>query len=147
MAGKYRVHLSEDEQKQLHDLITKGKSSAARIRCAHILLAADENGPRQKDEAVAQAYHCHPDTVRNVRRRYVERGLAAALGRRSRPQPPRPALLDGEGQARLMLLACSAPPDGRARWTLQLLANHLVELEVVEAISRQTVMRELKKTN
>lgn len=147
MKEKYRVVLTPEEQAQLTVVVSKGQSSAPRIRHAHILLHVDENGIGGTDEQAAHAYHCHPDTVHNVRQRYVKEGLEAALGRKRREQPPCPPRLDGEGQARLTQLACSTPPEGYGRWTLQLLADHMVLLEVVESISHQTVMRTLKKTN
>lgn len=124
----------------------KGKTQAYRIRHANILLAMDADGPHWTDDQAAQAFGCHRNTVRNVRQRFVEGGLEAALGRKEQLNPRRKRILDGEGEARLIALACSSPPEGRAKWTLKLLAGRLVELEVVESVSEQTVRRTLKKT-
>lgn len=147
MAKKYIVRLAPEERDELTALVRKGKTQAYRIKHAHILLAADVDGPAWTDERIAQALGCHDQTVRNVRQRFVEQGLSAALDRKKQAAPSRQRILDGEQEARLIALACSAPPEGRAKWTLQLLADHLVALQVVEAISDQTVRRTLKKTN
>ena len=104
-------------------------------------------GPAWPDRQIAEAFSCHPRSVENVRRRLVLEGLDAALERKKQVRPSRPRTLDGQGEAKLIALACSSPPEGRDRWTLKLLADALVELEVVEAISDQTVRRTLKKTN
>lgn len=147
MEKKYIVRLSVEERTELEAMVTKGKAAAYRIKHANILLAADVNGPAWADRQVAEAFCCHQRTVENVRRRLVQEGLAAALQRKKQAQPPRPPKLDGKGEARLIALACSQPPDGRDHWTLKLLAERLIELEVVDSISDQTVRRTLKKTN
>jgi len=147
MAKKYIVRLAVDEREELQNLVRKGKTQAYRIRHANILLAVDADGPNWTDEQVAEAFGCHVHTASNVRQRFVEQGLAAALERKKQDAPSRQQILDGEKEARLVALACSAPPEGRAKWTLQLLADQLVTLEVVEAISDQTVRRTLKKTS
>jgi len=147
MATKYIVRLTREEREGLECLVRKGKTQAYRIKHANILLAVDADGPEWSDEQAAEAFGCHANTVRNVRQRFVEHGLASALERKRQDAPSRQRILDGEKEARLVALACSAPPDGRAKWTLQLLADKLVTLEVVEAISHQTVRRTLKKTN
>ena len=144
---KYIVTLTEEEQSQLKDLVSKGKGAAYRIKHAHILLNSDENGPHRRDKEIAQLLSCHFNTVANVRRRFVEQGLEAALERQKRATPPTPPKLDGRGEARLIALACSKPPQGRAKWTMQLLADELVTLGVVESISDETVRKTLKKTN
>jgi transposase len=146
MAKKYIVRLTDEERADLRALAGKGKAVAYKIRHANILLAADADGPAWTDTRVAEAFSCHPRTVENVRRRFVLKGLEAALERKKQDRPSRERKLDGEGEARLVALACSTPPEGRDRWTLQLLADELVRLEVVEAISDQTVRRTLKKT-
>jgi transposase len=146
MAKKYVVRLTPGERAELRDLVSKGKTQAYRIRHANILLAVDADGPNWSDDQTAEAFGCHRNTVRNVRQRLVERGLEGALGRKEQLNPRRQRVLDGEGEARLLAIACSSPPAGRARWTLNLLADRLVELKVVESISGQTVRRTLKKT-
>ena len=147
MAKKYIVRLSVAEREQLTKLVSTGKAAAYKIKHAHILLKADVQGPNWTDEQIASAFSCVTRTVINVRQRFVTEGLEAALGRKKRAQPPRTPILDGAGQARLLQIACSQPPPGHARWTLQLLADELVALEVVPVISAPTVMRTLKKMN
>ncbi len=146
MVKKYIVRLTPEERHDLGDVVRKGKRQAYRIKHANILLAVDADGPHWSDGQTAQAFRCHNNTVRNVRQRFVEGGLEAALGRKEQLNPRRKRILDGEGEARLIALACSSPPEGRARWTLKLLAGRLVELEVVESVSEQTVRRTLTKT-
>ena len=144
---KYIVRLSKDERRELDMLVGKGKTAAYKIRHANILLKVDAEGPAWTDEQAAGAFGCHVNTARNVRQRFVEEGLSAALERKKQCSPSRQRVLDGAGEARLIALACSQPPDGRDRWTLQLLADQLVTLSIVESISDQTVRRTLKKTN
>jgi transposase len=147
MAKKYIVRLSQDERALLVDVVSKGHASAQKIKHANVLLKVDAAGPDWSDEQAGEAFGCAPRTVFSIRQRCVEQGLEAALLRKRREHPSREPLLDGEKQARLVQIACSAPPPGRARWTLQLLSERLVELQVVESISPPTVMRALKKTN
>lgn len=149
MNKKYIVGLTQEERAVLTDMVGKGKAAAYKIKHAHILLKADASADESNwsDERIAEAFSCHVNTVVNVRRRFVEQGFEAALLRKKRECPPREQILDGEGEARLMQIACSQPPEGRAKWTLRLLADKAVELEIVERISPQTVMRTLKKTN
>ena len=111
-----------------------------------MLLKVDAAGPDWSDEQAGETFACGPHTVFSIRQRFVEQGFEAALARKPRERPSREPLLDGDKQARLVQIACSAPPPGRARWTLQLLSERLVELEIVESISPPTVMRALKKT-
>jgi transposase len=144
---RYVVRLTAEERGQLEALVKWGKGHAYRIKHANILLAVDANGPAWPDEKVSEAFRCHVGTVANVRQRLVEGGLERALERKPQAEPSRQRSLDGRGEARLIALACSQAPDGRSRWTLKLLADKLVELEVVEAISDQTVRRALKKTS
>ena len=144
---KYIVRLSKDERDKLAMLVGKGKTAAYRIRHANILLKVDAEGPAWTDEQAAGAFGCHVNTARNVRQRFVEEGLSSALERKKQYSPSRQRVLDGAGEARLIALACSQPPDGRDRWTLQLLADQLVTLSIVESISGQTIRRTLKKTN
>jgi transposase len=145
---KYRVTLTTDERQQLQDLIASGKAAAKKLAHARILLKADaaEGGPAWPDQKIADALEVSTDTIGRVRQRFVEQGLEAALIRKPQARPSRQRILDGRAEAQLIKLACSAPPDGRADWTMQLLADQLVELEVVEAVSSETVRRTLKKT-
>ena len=147
MNKKYIVRLTRKERKQLERMISVGKAAAYKIKHANILLMTDANGPEWTDEQIAEAFACHPNTVRGVRQRLVEQGLEAALERRKQASPPRGPVLDGRGEARLIALSRSAPPEGRERWTLRLLAAKLVELEVADSISHETVRQRLKKTN
>ena len=149
MAKKYLVTLTPDERDRLTALISAGKRSALTLTRARILLKADEaeGGPAWEDAKIVEALDCGLRTVERVRQRFVERGLEAALGRKPQDQPSRERKFDGAAEARLIALACSEPPEGRARWTLKLLADQLVELEVFESVSDETVRRVLKKTN
>ena len=147
MTNRYIVRLSEEEREELKNLISKGKSAAYKIKHANILLAVDTSDSSQKDEEVAQAYHCHRNTVANVRKRFVMEGIESALGRQPRQKPSRQPTCDGHAEAKLIALRCSEPPEGHARWTLRLLADKAVELEIVPAISHETVRQVLKKTN
>ena len=147
MNKKYVVRLTSDERKELEDLVRKGQTQAYRIKHAHVLLKADAGGPVWIDEAIAEAFCCHIRTVEGIRKRFVLQGLEAGLERKKRATPPRERILDGEKEARLIALSCSQPPQGRSRWTLELLADKMVELNVVDHISYQTVRRALKKTS
>ena len=146
---KYKVTLTTDERQQLQDLIASGKAAAKKLAHARILLKADaaEGGPAWPDLKIAEAVEVSTDTVGRVRQRFVEQGFEAALVRKPQEKPSRPRLLDGRAEAQLIKLACSAPPDGQAAWTMQLLADRLVELKVVPTISDETVRRALKKTS
>ena len=145
---KYLVTLTDDEREQLTALITAGKAAAKKIAHARILLKADQadGGPAWADERIAEAVEVSTDTVARVRQRFVEDGLDAALARKPQEKPSRERKLDGRAEARLIALACSAPPDGRTRWTLTLLADRLVELEVVDSVGRETIRQTLQKT-
>jgi len=145
---KYKVTLTAEESQQLSDLIAAGKAAAQRLAHARLLLKADaaDGGPAWTDERIAEAVEVSIATIERVRQRFVEHGLEAALGRKQRDRPSRPRTLDGRAEARLIALACSAPPQGRQQWTMQLLADQLVELHVVDAVSDETVRRVLKKT-
>ena len=147
MNKKYIVRLTAQEQKELENLVKKGKTQAYRIKHANILLAVDADGPNWPDHQVAKAYKCHQNTVVNVRQRFVEQGLQAALERKKQQAPSRKRIIDGESEARLISIACSKPPEGSAKWTMQMLADELVTLKVVDSVFGQTVWRTLKKTN
>jgi hypothetical protein len=144
---KYAVRLSEAERAHLRTLIGRGTAPARTLTHARILLKADqgEGGPAWADAAIAGALEVHPATVARVRRAFVEDGLDAALTRKS-PDRVYGRALDGEAEARLVALTCSEPPAGRERWTLRLLAAELVRLEMVEAVSHETIRRTLKQT-
>jgi transposase len=145
---KYLVTLTPDERDELSRLIAAGTAKARTLAHARILLKADQAGGRSgwDDARVAEAAEVTARTVERVRRRFVERGLEAALHRKPQDKPSRERKLDGAAEARLVALACSKAPGGRAEWTMQLLADKLVELAVVDAISDETVRRTLKKT-
>jgi transposase len=146
---KYKVTLDAEERAYLQGLIGAGKASALKLARARILLKADAGpeGPAWPDASIALAVEVDVTTVERVRQRFVEEGLEAALDRKKQARPSRERKLDGAGEARLVALACSDPPQGRAAWTLQLLADKLVELRVVGSISDETVRQVLKKTN
>lgn len=146
MAKTYIVRLTNEERERLGALISKGKAAAYKIKHANILLKADADGPSWKDARIAEAFGCCVRTVEHVRRRCVTQGLQRALGRKKQARPSRQRKLDGEGEARLIAVACSEPPEGHDRWTLKMLADELVRLDVVESISAPTVHRTLKKT-
>src|ERR1700682_3663408 len=141
----YRVKLTPEERAQLLELLSKGKAATRTLTHARILLKADEGvaGPRLSDEAIAEALEVNRSTVERVRIRCVEEGFEAAL----RPRPSRqlhPCKLDGVQEAHLVTLACSPAPNGRGRWSPRLLADKLVQLEIVAVISRETVRQTLK---
>lgn len=137
---RYHINLTEEVREELVHLTTTGRHAARKVMHARILLKADEG---LKDEQIAEHLDVSVCTVERVRKRCAFDGITAALNPKKRP-PGKPKL-DGEGEARLVQLACSAPPDGRQRWTLHLLADKLVEREVVESISHETVRQRLEK--
>ena len=141
MNKRYIVDLTADERTDLLGLVGKGMAPARKLTRARILLLADEG---RTDEEIADALHVHRVTVERTRRRFVEGGVERALS--DKPRPGGRPKLDGKQAAHLVALACSAPPEGRSRWTMQLLADRLVELALVDAISDETVRRTLKKT-
>jgi len=141
------VRLTRDERRELRALARKGKAAAYKILHANILLQSDVDGPAWADQQIADALGCVRTTAERIRKRFVLEGLEAALGRKKQSRLSRQYKLDGAGEARLIALACSEPPEGRDRWTLELLADELVRLRVVDSICGQTVRRTLKKTN
>jgi transposase len=145
---KYKVTLTAEERQQLLGLIAAGKAAAHKLTHARILLKADaaDGGPAWPDGRIAEAIEVSVATVERLRQRFVEHGLQAALGRKKQDRPSRQRKLDGRAEARLIALACSQPPAGRKEWTMKLLADKLVELEIVDAVSDETVRRLLKKT-
>ena len=147
-AKRYRITLSREEREALLKLIKKGRGAARELSHARILLKADESetGTSLRDEAISEHLQVSVSTIERVRKQFVEEGLERALTHK-RPYRTRPKKLDGEVEARLIALVCAEPPTGRERWTMQLLADKLVELEVVEDISDETVRLALKKMN
>jgi len=145
---KYVVRLAQDERKELEALVKRGKVAADKRRRAQVLLKADAGSERSglTDQEVASALDVGVATVHRVRRAYVEEGLQDALSRKPAIRH-RQRKLDGAGEARLVAVACSPAPEGRVRWTIRLLADKLVELQVVDTIDKETVRRTLKKTN
>ncbi len=146
---KYIVRLEAEERRRLEQVIRTGKAAAYRIRHANILLAVDESdaGLRMTDVDAAQAFNVSVRSIEYLRQRFVEEGLDAALERRKQVRPSVEKMFDGEKEAKLIALACGPKPQGRTRWTLELLADRVVTLKIVEHCSPQTVMRTLKKTS
>ncbi len=144
---KYVVRLTADERIELEKLLKVGRTAAYKRRHAQVLLKVDEGelGPAWTDERTAEAIGVNVRTVRNVRQRFVEGGLMAAVERKRQVRPSRQVVLDGEKEARLIAIACGKPPAGHARWTLRLLADRLIELRIVDSISPETVRQPLKK--
>ena len=143
---KYIVKLNADQRRGLVDLVKVGNAPAYRIQHANILLKADqsEDGQAWKDVLIAEAFHCTPETVGNVRRRFAKEGFEAAIGRKNKGVG-RPRILDGDAEAKLTTIACSEAPDGRQRWTVRMIAERMVELNVVESCSHMTIQHAMKK--
>ena len=148
MKQKYPVELTEAERYQLKQLVSSGTAPARKVRRAHVLLKSDSSagGPNWSYQAICEAFDVSQPTIANVRRAFVAGGLEAALNRKP-PEREYERRLDGAGEARLIALACSEPPEGYERWTLRLLKKRLIELEYVENISHETIRTTLKKTN
>jgi transposase len=145
MMKKYRVTLTEEERKNLEQLISRGKGAARKLLHARILLKADET-VGWSDERISEALEVSLSTIGRVRERFVEEGVEAALERKA-PNRVYQRRLDGVQEAHLVALVCSPPPEDRGRWTLKLLADKMVELEYVEYVSKETVRQTLKKMN
>lgn len=148
MAKLYRVTLTQPERDELQQMISRGKGDARKLAHARILLQADESdrGPRRTDEQIAAALDTTTRTVERVRQRFVDESLESAL----LPKPSKRMYarkLDGKQEAKLIALACSKPPAGKRRWTLRLLADQAVELEIADELSYETVRQTLKKTS
>ena len=146
MVKKYIVRLSQEERNLLRGIVKKLKGTSQKVRRAHILLKADVDGPNWCDAKIAEALSCRTRTVENVRRRLVTEGFDAVLNRKKRKTPPRPKILDGKQEAQIIALRLGKPPTGFANWTLRLLADQIVQLEIADSISHETVRRTLKKT-
>lgn len=147
MPKRYVITLTSDEREWMEQLVSKGKAAARKIKRAQVLLKADAgpHGPGWTDERIREAFGMSVRAIEMLRKRAVERGPEAAVERK-RQVGSRATKLDGEAEARLFTLACSTPPAGRGRWSLRLLADRLVTLEIVESVSHETVRRHLKKT-
>jgi hypothetical protein len=146
MLKKYIVRLTDEERETLQQVVGKFKGSSQKVRRAQVLLKADAEGPGWTDAKIADAFGCRTKTVENIRERFVTDGFEVALDGRHRPEPPCPKLLDGEQEAKVIAMRLGSPPPGFANWTLRLLAERVVALEIVDAISYETVRRTLKKT-
>lgn len=146
MNKKFIVRLSDEERARCQEVVKKLKGSSEKVRRAQLLLKADADGPGWTDSRIAEAFNCRVQTIENLRKRLVTQGFEAALERKKRPEPPTPPKLDGAGEAKLIAMRLGKPPVGYGHWTLQLLADELVALEVVDSISHETVRKVLKKT-
>ena len=145
MPKKYIVRLTDQERTELTAVVKKLKGTSQKVRRAQILLKADVDGPNWTDMQIADAFGCRRQTVENIRQRLVERGFEETLERAQREEPPVEKLLDGEQEARIIATRLGPPPSGYANWTLRLLARKVVELEIAESVSYETVRRILKK--
>jgi len=146
MQKKYIVRLSDEELDTLKEVVKKLKGTSQKVRRAQILLKADANGPSWSDRRIADAFSCRTKTVENIRQRLVERGFDETLNGKKRATPPTEKLLDGEQEAKIIATRLGPPPIGYANWALRLLARKVVELQIVDSVSRETVRRTLKKT-
>ncbi len=146
MAKKYIVRLTDGERVSLKEVVAKFKGSSQKVRRAQVLLKADAEGPRWTDAKIADAFGCRTKTVENIRERFVTEGFDVTLNGKPRPKPPSQKVLDGEQEAKVIALRLGSPPPGFANWTLRLLAEQVVALEIVESISHETLRRMLKKT-
>ena len=146
MQKKYIVRLTEEERETCRLTVKKLKGTSQKVRRAQILLKADADGPAWTDKQIAEAFSCRIKTVENIRQRLVQEGFESALERKKRQTPPTEKLLDGKQEAKIIATRLGPPPKGYANWTLRLLARKVVELEIVESISHETVRQTLKKT-
>lgn len=145
--NQYPVFLTEEQQLRLEDITRNGHASAKKIRHAQVLLLSDRHrsGGRLTGEQIAQKLGMHLNTVARIRRRFAQEGEAPALNRKPRETPPTPSVFDGHAEAQLVAICCSDPPEGRVCWTMQLLADELLERRIVTKVSAETVRRVLKK--
>jgi homeodomain-containing protein len=146
MNKKYIVRLSDEERGVCEESIKKLKGSSQKFRRAQILLKADAEGPGWSDVRITEAFNCRVQTIENLRKRLVTEGFELALEGKKRQEPPTPGKLTGEAEAKLIAMRLGKPPAGYGHWTLQLLADEIVALEIVESISHETVRKVLKKT-
>jgi len=145
MQKKYVVRLTDQERSELVAVIKKLKGTSQKVRRAQILLKADVEGPNWTDRQIAEAFSCRTKTVENVRQHLVERGFEETLQGAKRAQPPTAKLLDGEQEARIIAMRLGSPPKGYSNWTLRLLARKVVELQIIDSVSYETLRRTLKK--
>ena len=146
MVKTYIVRLTDEERKTLRGVIKKLKGSSQKVRRAQILLKADADGPIWTDARIADAFDCRVRTIEKLRKRFVEEGFEIALHGKKRSTPPRKKVLDGEQEAKVIVLRLGPAPEGCGNWSLRLMANKVVELEIAESISHETVRQTLKKT-
>ena len=146
MHKKYIVRLTNEERETLRIVVKKLKGSSQKVRRAQVLLKADADGPNWTDTRIAEAFDCRTKTVENIRQRLVRDGFEVLLNGKKRESPPRAKALDGEQEAKVIAMRLGSPPKGFANWTLRLLAKELVQLEIVDSISPETVRKTLKKT-
>jgi Homeodomain-like domain len=145
MPKKYVVRLTDAERKTLGEIVAKLKGSSQKVKRAQVLVKADADGPNWTDAKIVEAFGCRRQTVENIRERFVSQGFEITVNGKMRVEP-RPKLLNGEQEAKIIAMRLGSPPAGFANWTLRLLAEQVVALEVAEAISHETVRRTLKKT-
>jgi hypothetical protein len=146
MNKKFVIRLSDEERGVCQEIIKKLKGSSQKFRRAQIMLKADADGPGWSDARIADAFSCRVQTIENLRKRLVTQGFELALEGKKRQEPPTPCKLDGETEAKLIAMRLGKPPAGYSHWTLRLLADEMVFLEIVDAISHETVRKVLKKT-
>ena len=145
MNKKFVVRLTDEERGICQEVVKKLKGSSQKVRRAQILLKADADGPGWIDSKIAEAFNCRVQTIENLRKRLVMAGFELALEGKKRQEPPTPPKLDGAGEAKMIAMRLGKPPAGYGQWTLRLLADELVALEVVDTISHETVRKVLKK--
>ena len=146
MNKKYIVRLSEQERQGCKDVIEKLNGTSQKVRRAQILLKADSRGPNWTDARIAEAFSCRVQTIENLRKRLVTEGFAISLHGKQRDTTPRQKCLDGKQEAKVIAMRLGKPPKGYANWSLRLLAEHVIELGLVESISHETIRQTLKKT-
>ncbi len=146
MNKKYVVRLSNDEREVCQEIIKQLKGSSQKFRRAQILLKADADGPGWPESRIAEAFNCRAQTIEKLRKRLMTEGFDAALAGKKRQDPPTPCKLDGAAEAKVIAMRLGQPPAGYGHWTLHLLADEVVALEIVESISHETVRKTLKKT-
>ena len=146
ISKKYVVRLTDEERQTLHQVIGKLKGTSQKVRRAQVLLKSDADGPDWTDAKIAEAFGCRTRSVENIRERFVTKGFELTLNGQPHAQPPRQKLLDGEQEAKVIALRLGSPPPGFSNWTLRLLAEQVVALEITPSISHETVRRTLKKT-
>lgn len=147
MKKKYIVRLSDSERATLEKIVKTVAGSGQRIRRAHMLLKADANGPNWTDQEIASAFMCRTQTVENVRQRFFNKGFERALDGQLRTHTPRPKKLDGKQEAQAIALRLGDAPEGFSSWSLRLWADKVVELEIAESVSHETLRQTLKQTS